>query len=229
MKKKSVMKIWGVLLVVIGLLVLFGNLGFYHVVNRVLWAIVLAGIGVPFLLVYAADNKQWWSLIPGCTMVGIGFSLITRGPLGAVIINGSIAVAFYLIFLSDRQNWWALIPGWVMTGVSMIIFLAWIGLDWLIAPFVMFAIAVPFLVVYLVDREQWWALIPGGLMTGIGVLILLGKLFSCKTLGPAILILLGIWLLYRSFRPKQTVDSGSSSQFSDPGEPELYDEPDELR
>ncbi|MBN1318316.1 MAG: hypothetical protein JXA42_22735 [Anaerolineales bacterium] len=229
MKKHSVMKIWGGLLVAIGLMLLLGNFGLYNSVGRLLWALILGGISAPFLLVFVSDKNQWWSLIPGCTLAGIALSLFTHGALSAIIINGSIAVAFFFIYLSDRDNWWALIPGWVMTCVSLIIFMGWIGLEWLIAPFVMFAIAVPFLVVYLVDREQWWSLIPGGIMTGIGVLILMGEIFSTKTLGPALLILAGIWLIYRSFRPKRASSSEVYSQFSEPGQPEPYDEPEDLR
>lgn len=229
MKKQNVLPIWGVLLIALGLLLLLGNLGVFHSVGRILWALVIGGIGVPFLLVYLSDRNQWWSLIPGCTMVGVGAGILFGGTLAAIVINGSIALAFALIFLTDRRNWWALIPAWVMTSVCAIIFLSWIGLDWLVAPFVMFAIALPFLVVYIIDRDQWWALIPGGIMGVIGVFILIGEIMSISTLGPALIILVGVWLLYRAFKPKKESAAPSPSQFSSADLPEPDDRQEEPR
>jgi len=74
-------------------------------------------------------------------------------------------------------------------------------LDELLIPaYVMFAIAIPFLVVYGLDSRQWWALIPGGIMAGIGLAFLVAEA-QADYIVPAILILIGIWMLVRMFIP----------------------------
>ena len=220
--------VWGGLLILVGTLVLLDNLGVIHFVSRLIWALVLAGIGAPFLFVYLSKRDQWWALIPGCIMVGIAGGVLVGGTLSGIIITASIGLPFYLIFLTDRDQWWALIPGWVMTAVSMIILLAWISLDWFIAPFVMFAISAPFLLVYIQNRTEWWALIPGGIMAGIGVLILVGTILSSGVIWAIMLISLGAWMIIRAFRPSSSA-SLPPSQFEAPEAPDMTDLPPEPR
>jgi len=203
---------WGGLLILLGGAFLLESLGVFHIMGRFVWMVVLVGISLPFWLVYLSGRDQWWALIPGCVLAGVGVGVLMGGALTAIIINGSISLAFWLIYLADRQNWWALIPGWTMACVTAIILLGCIGLDWLIAPFVMFAIAAPFLLVYLLNPDQWWALIPGGIMAAIGVLLLAGVIMSSFSFWPIILILAGIWFIYRAFQPRPAAPASHSSQ-----------------
>ena len=221
--------LWGGLLILLGLILLLETFGVIHFVSRLVWSLILISIGLPFLLVYLANRSQWWALIPGCTLAGVGAGVLVGGTLTAVIITASISLPFWLIYLTDRDNnWWALIPGWVMACVSTIILLAWIGLEWFIAPFVMFAIAAPFLLVYLLHREQWWALIPGGIMAIIGVFLLFAQTLRVAFLWPVVLILLGLGFIYRAFRPRPAAPP-SPSIFAEPGEPDPAAQPDEPR
>ncbi len=191
--------VWGGVLILVGIALLLNTFGIVDFIGRFVWAIILAAIGLPFLFIYLTNRKQWWALFPGCIMAGVGLGVLFGGELAWIIITASVGLPFWLLYFTDRRNWWALIPGWVMFGVSCIILLAWIGLDWFITPFVMFAIAAPFLLVYILHRDQWWALIPGGIMAGLGVAFLLGNILSASW-WPVLLILFGILLIFRNFR-----------------------------
>ena len=141
--------------------------------------------------------------------------ILVQGEFAGIIITGSISLPFWLIYLNDRRNWWALIPGWVMLCVSAILLLDWVGLEWLISPFVNFAIAAPFLLVYTLDRKQWWALIPGGIMFAVGLLLLIVAIAKSFAFWPVLLIAGGIWLIYRALRPQSEVPVSSISSSVD--------------
>ena len=104
------------------------------------------------------------------------------------------------LYLTDTTQWWMLIPAYVLCGIAALV--AFITLDILhdtfIATFVLTVIALPFLFVFLRNREQWWALIPGGIVGLIGISFLLAE-GTFKYVLPAIIILIGGWILVRQF------------------------------
>ena len=96
----------------------------------VVGGIILAGVGLPFLMIFVADRRHWWALIPGMTMSGIAMAVILEGSnvigeqaVGGIIVGG-ISVGFLSIYWIDRKQWWALFPGGVMGAIALIIFLA---------------------------------------------------------------------------------------------------------
>jgi hypothetical protein len=217
--------IWGALLILVGLVLLLETLGVVQFLGRFVWAVILVAGGLPFLLVYVSNRSQWWALIPGCTLAGVGLGVLVGGPLTPVIILASISLPFWMIYLADRQHWWALIPGWVLACVATIIVLGEIGLGWFVAPFVMFAIAAPFLLVYLLDTDQWWALIPGGIMTAIGIFLMAGQVVRTGVFWAVLLILAGLLFIYRAFRRGQPEPRVSTEEPMTPELPEQRDEP----
>jgi hypothetical protein len=93
-------------------------------------SIILAGVGLPFVLIFFSDRRQWWALIPGMTMCGIalgtgleGANAINDEAVGGVIVGG-IALGFLAIYLVDRRQWWALIPGGIMGTIAVFLLLA---------------------------------------------------------------------------------------------------------
>jgi hypothetical protein len=72
----------------------------------------------------------------------------------------------------------------------------------LVPAYVMFAIAIPFFAVYARDPKQWWPLIPGGIMAVIGLAFLVAEA-AVQYVGPAVLVLVGVWILVRQFSRKE--------------------------
>ena len=100
------------------------------VAGYVVATIILAGVGLPFLLIFLTDRKHWWALIPGMTMIGVaaavfleGIGVISDEAVGGLVVGG-IALGFLFIYLIDRQQWWALIPGGIMGTVAFFLLVA---------------------------------------------------------------------------------------------------------
>jgi len=92
--------------------------------------IILAGVGLPFLLIFLSDRQHWWALIPAMTMTGIaaGVFLEGLGAIGGPAVGGlavaGVSLGFVSIYLIDREQWWALIPGGVMGILAFFLLLA---------------------------------------------------------------------------------------------------------
>jgi hypothetical protein len=97
-----------------------------------------------------------------------------------------------------------LIPAYVLLAVGVMIPLIEGGVlsDLLIPAYVLFAIAIPFLVVYARDPKQWWPLIPGGILALIGLSFLVAEA-AVQYVGPAVLVLVGLWILARVFTRRE--------------------------
>lgn len=166
--------------------------------------ILMPGFAVPFLFVYFMNKERWWALIPAYVFLLIG-ALITLDEFFVIGdkfiapgILGGIGLPFLYVYFRNRENWWALIPAYALLALgTMILLLDLHLLKGLVIPtYIMLAIAVPFLFVYILNRENSWALIPGGITAAVGLGFLLGTDIG-KYLFPAVLVLLGIWLLVR--------------------------------
>jgi hypothetical protein len=90
--------------------------------------IILAAVGLPFLLIFVTDRGHWWALIPALTMLGVAAGVFLEG-VGAIggtavagFVLGGISLGFLSIYLIDREQWWALIPGGIM-GIMAFFFL----------------------------------------------------------------------------------------------------------
>jgi hypothetical protein len=98
------------------------------VADHVVAAIVLIGVGLPFLLIFLFNRQQTWALIPALTMAGIALGVflegagIIDGTAVAGFVLGGISLGFVSIYVIERQSWWALIPG-VILGVMAVVFL----------------------------------------------------------------------------------------------------------
>jgi hypothetical protein len=143
---------------------------------------------------------------------------ILYGDAVALYTLTAIALPFLYVYLRNHKMWWALIPAYTMFVVAGLIGLESLGIfeGATEVSYIMFAIALPFLFVYVRNTKMWWALIPGGIMAIIGISFLFTADLG-KYIGPGIIILLGLWILFRAFiRPAaQVSDSGG---FPDLGE-----------
>lgn len=191
--------VWGLFLILLGVFFLLTQF-IPPTLGGLVWAAVMAAVGLAFLSVYLSNRANWWALIPAYVFVAIGgvIALATIGfPEGgiAAYVMMAIALPFYVVYLRNRANWWALIPAYAMTALAVLVLLPTrLMAGELVAAYVVFAIALPFLYVYVRNRRHWWALIPGGIAAAVGVgLLVAGVAYVIPTL----MIVVGIYLLVR--------------------------------
>jgi hypothetical protein len=129
---------------------------------------------------------------------------VLRDEFIATYVLAAIALPFLVAFLRDRSRWGLLIPAYVLLAVGVMVVLIEGGplSDLLIPAYVLFAIAIPFFVVYARDPKQWWPLIPGGIMAVIGLSFLIAEA-AVQYVGPAVLVLVGVWILVRQFTRRE--------------------------
>ena len=144
--------------------------------GAVIGGVVLVLAGIFFLL----DN-----LYPG--VVGQGFLLL-------------VGVAFLLAYFLGGRNVGFLIPGGIISGLGLGTLLA----RWLSGAesggITVLCMGLGFITIRLFERSHQWSLIVGGILAAIGAFILAGEVAELRDLGrwwPALLILLGLWVLMR--------------------------------
>lgn len=196
------------LLIAVGVLFLLQNFGLMTFTNLV-WLIVFGGGGLVFLFVFAQDQEQWWALIPGFTLLGLG-TLIgfgdQLGELGGALFLGAIGLSFAVIYLIKRGDfWWAIIPAGALLSLALMIALT-PYLEGMVLPAVLFlGLGVTFLLVYLATldgKRMTWALIPAGILGVMGILFFLSVGGLVNYIWAVALIGAGAYLLLRAFRPR---------------------------
>jgi len=212
--KRGLPLLLGAILIIGGLFLLFGNLGWIDI-GGLLWALVLGGAGIFFVLLYVQDRRQWWAWIPGITLLSIALFLILEeilpgntGDLGGVIVPGGIGLSFLLIYLTTRQHWWAIIPGGALLSISAMIFVQQIlpsNMDEAGVGIFFLGLGLTFLALTRIQTEKGlmkWPMIPGGILLAMGVLFILfgsaAELFPY--IGALALIVVGGFILWRAIR-----------------------------
>jgi hypothetical protein len=199
--------VWGVLLILFGVVALVEA---YTDLTAWVWVAILAAAGLVVFGVYLTDRSQWGLLIPSYVLWAVAglIALITlnilRDESVATYVLAAIALPFLVAFLRDRSRWGLLIPAYVLLAVGVMVGLLGVGVlsDLLIPAYVLFAIAIPFFVVYARDPKQWWPLIPGGILAVVGISFLVAEA-AVQYIGPAVLVLVGVWILARVFNRKE--------------------------
>jgi hypothetical protein len=199
--------VWGGLLLLFGVMALVET---YTDLSAWVWVAILAAAGLGAFGVYLTNRSDWGLLIPAYVLwaiaglVGLIELNILRDESVATYVLAAIALPFLVVYLRNRDQWWALIPAYVLLAVGVMVGLIGLGVldDLLVPAYVMFAIAIPFFAVYARNTKQWWALIPGGIMAVIGLSFLIAEA-AAQYIGPAVLILVGAWVLVRQFMRRE--------------------------
>ena len=201
--------IWGVALIVIGAFFLAQQFGMFGQLQLPFWAFAFGLLGLIFLFTFIADRRQWWGLIPGCTLLGVALMIvntenhfITDQQAGGLFLFG-IGLSFLLIYLVDRQQWWALIPGGVLSVLALITFVSGGAVSGqIVAAIMFFGLAAVFAVLRFLTRSSaymGWATWVAVILAAIGALLLITGPVATAVVGPAILIGLGLILLVRAY------------------------------
>lgn len=209
MKRIDMRIIVGALLIFAGILFLLQSFNILPDAWGILWTVSFLVGSVVFFYIFFADRKQWWSLIPAMTFLGLAGTIFVDSYLpdvsnfGGALFLGGIGLGFWVIYLTNREFWWAIIPGGVLlTLAAVIITEDYIPGDSEGGIFFM-GLSITFLLVALLAKPRenfWWAYIPAGILLILGI-FLIGPLQTFfNIIWPIALILIGGILLYRNFR-----------------------------
>lgn len=212
--------IWGLILIVGGLVMLLANMGYFESLGGLFAALLAAAGGAVFLYFFLRNTqKTWWAAIPGCTLLGLAGTIFLSEyapaalqPLIPASILGGIGLGFFLVYAVRREFWWAMIPGGVMFSVAATAFASETGRlsGDAVGGLMVFGLGVTFLLVAMTGREfrtRRWAYIPAGILLLIGTLLSASMTRALETLGyvwPAVLIVIGGWLLYLALSRRES-------------------------
>lgn len=197
----------GALLILVGILFLLQNLGFFEL-GAVIFGLLFAAGGVAFLYLALSRRDAWWAVIPGLSLIGLGVMVLANG-LGLpgaeiwspTIFFAAIGLGFWVVYYRDRSNWWAIIPGGVLLSLALVILVSGVAEGEVAGAALFIGIGLTFLVLSVVPTPEGrltWARIPAvvlilfGLFVGAAATELVGYLW------PAALILGGLFLLVRA-------------------------------
>jgi hypothetical protein len=199
----------GLLLLAIGVLLLLQNLGVPSVLSSVLLAIFFGLAGVAFLALFLTSADNWWAAIPGFALLSLG-TLIGMQSVdprlgsqwGGSLFLGGIGLGFWAVYAARRENWWAIIPGGVLLTLAVVAGEGR-GAGREVGGIFFLGLGLTFGLVYLLPNpagRMSWALIPALVLLVLGISITAAAPEVFGGLWPLLLILAGLYLLYRSRR-----------------------------
>jgi len=208
MKKLQSRVLWGLLLIAGGVLFLLDSLGVIAV-GAVVWPFLLGIASLAFLIVFlTAPRANWWAAIPGFVLLGLtGTALFDQlAPVAAEVWGGSlflggISLAFWAVYLVDTQNWWAVIPAGVLLTLALIAGFPEYGLGIDTGGILFLGIGLTFALLALLptpEGRMTWPIIPALVLLVIGALVTGAAADLINYVWPAMLILGGLYLLYRA-------------------------------
>ena len=200
--------VWGVLLIVLGVLFLLQTFDVLGGILTLFWVFVFGAAGVAFLTVFLANRDHWWAVIPGFTLLSLAALIALNWlfprageTLGGTLFLGGIGLGFWVIYLIKREHWWAVIPGGVMFTVALVAGLASVLEGDATGGVLFLGIGLTFALLSVVPTPQGrikWAIIPAAVLLLMGLLMTAAATPLIK-LWPAALILAGLYSLFRAF------------------------------
>jgi hypothetical protein len=206
MKETESKTFWGILLIAGGLLFLMQSLGLLALTN--FWPVIFAAPGAVFLYAFVRRRENWWAVIPGMALLGIG-ALIAFEQIfprvgdiwGGAIFLGSLSVAFLAVYVRTlMREWWAIIPAGVLGSLTATIILEPFLGERFTGGLFLLGIGATFALVYLLPTREGrmrWAIYPAAIVGGIGVLTLVAATQILRILGPLAIIIFGLYLILR--------------------------------
>jgi hypothetical protein len=206
--------LWGLLLILAGLLFLL-DLSGYISIGDYQWAIILGIGGLAFLSVFISDRKQWWSLFPSFGLLIGAFAIFIdtafpqlQGDIIGAFVLGALGLAFLLVFLSNFEHWWALIPAGVLlslgVGLGLSSFIPGLEMGGLF----LVGLGITFGVIGFIRTPQGhmrWAFIPAVVLLVIGLFLLAASFNLFLYLWPLALIAAGLLIIYGVIRTRSRI------------------------
>jgi len=196
----------GVLLVLGGLLSLLDVMGIISNAGGVFWGVIWGAAGLFFLYLLFNDRvHNWWAAFPGFTFLGMAASSIlpqSMESLDGLLFFAGISLAFWWVYFTDTARWWAIIPAGVLLTLGVVSALDNISAFDTGGIFFL-GLGLTFVLVAILPGgrgNRSWGLIPGIILLLLGAIIGIPVLGLSSYVMPAVLIILGGYLVLRFFR-----------------------------
>lgn len=196
--------LFGVLLVLGGLLSLLDAMGVISNGGGIFWGLIFAAGGLIFLYMLINNRENWWAAFPAFTLLGLAASSFlpeSLSPFDGLVFFAGISLAFWWVYFTDTQRWWAIIPAGVLLTLGIVSVVDNAASDIATGGLFFLGLGLTFILVAVLPggNGRSWALIPGTVLLLFGAL--LGTPYSGITdyLWPAVLILLGGYFVLRFF------------------------------
>lgn len=201
--------VWGIILIVLGALFLLQELRLIGSAFQYLWIVVSFAAGAAFLWTFATSTQNWWAAIPGLALLGLSvaslediFNLFPTVDVGGMAFLGGLGLSFWLIYARRQDHWWAIIPGGVLLTLAAVAGLDDFGLDYGGGIFFL-GLGLTFVLVALLPSpgaDTRWSFIPAAVMLILGFTQLTELGEDILNYWPAILILVGVYVLIQGVR-----------------------------
>lgn len=198
----------GGLLVFGGVLALLDTMGVIGNAGGIFWGLIWGAAGLYFLYLLWVDKaRNWWAAFPGFAFLGMAASSFLPESLdafGGLAFFAILSLAFLWVYLSDTDGrWWAIIPAGVLLTLGVVSVLDELT-DLDTGGIFFLGLGLTFALVALLPGggQRTWAFIPAVLLLIFGALLLPSLGLSAYA-GPALLILLGGFLVFRFFMPSR--------------------------
>ena len=199
--------LWGSLLVAGGIGLLLENLDILRL-GGFIWGAVLGIAGIVFLSVYFENRIHWWSLIPGISLLALGFAAILgffspslSESIESSIVLGGIGLSFFVVYLVNRENWWAIIPAGVLATLAVVSAVDVGNYDVDTGGIFFVGVGITFLLVAILPTpvgQMKWAYIPALIMLVMGTLISSQRQDILLYVWPILIISVGGYLVFRA-------------------------------
>jgi hypothetical protein len=211
MRKVDFRLLFGIVLILGGALFLLEALDLIAIGGWI-WGLAFMVAGAVFLYVYFAQREQWWPLIPGCTLAGIGVGILLGSLfpvldfLTGVFVLGGIGLSFLLIYLSHRDFWWAIIPAGTLFTLALVTVADRLFIDDVGVPGVLFlGLGLTFAALALLPTAQGrmkWPWIPAVVLGLMGVVMIGAGIDKAGIAVAVVMVAAGLYLILRTARPR---------------------------
>jgi len=204
MRKYDPRLILGTLLILGGLLSLLDNLNIIGNASGIFWGVVWMLVGLYFLYLLNQDRQaNWWAAFPGFTLLGIAVTSFLPDSIdefGGFVFFAGISAAFWWVYFTDKARWWAIIPAGVLLTLGLVSTADEFGFDGGGLFFIGIGLTFALVAILPGGRERTWALVPAVILILFGAFVV-SSIGIANYAGPAALILIGGYLVFRFFKP----------------------------
>ena len=201
--------VWGILLILAGVVALLVNIGF--VGSKNFFWIVLSILGAGFFFSFLVENKRnWWALIPGISLIGVTLvnlvgwiSPSVQQQWGETIQFAMIGISFIIVYLYDRDQWWAIIPAGILFSLSAVAGLDRSVTDRESSGIFLLGLGLTFLLLAILPNKAGkmaWAWIPAFILMIVGTIVMITAGQLIGYIVSVVIIVIGILLIFRAVR-----------------------------